>query len=323
MTRKWAENPEAAVAETIGTQVEATPGHAAASGRPGGSTRRRIWVLFCVPLALIVAWIATSGVILGIQSRPAPAAISPPPPSGAALYAQQCAYCHGVLGDGAGHAASNVWPRPRDFGEGKFRLVTTSNGIPTDEDLLAVLRNGIPGSAMPQFAQLSEPELRALIAHVRELTYTGVLTRLRRLADQGAIDPTDVGLVADGLSRPGPRLEVPTQFELSTPESIAHGREVYTKTCASCHGPNGKGDGPQVKELKNADGSATQPRDLTLGRFKGGGEPAQVYARIMLGMPGTPMPASNNLPAKDIQDVLNYVLSLSRSGAGTGGNIGQ
>jgi hypothetical protein len=39
----------------------------------------------------------------------------------------------------------------------------------------------------------------------------------------------------------------------------------------------------------------------------------------MLGMPGTPMPASNNLPPGDVQDLLNYVLSLSRpeSRAGT------
>jgi mono/diheme cytochrome c family protein len=279
-------------------------------------------VLLGLPAALVlVAWVAPAAVMLRWRSGAAPAARAPHPTTGAALYAQHCAYCHGDRGDGAGVTAAYVWPRPRDFGEGKFRLVTTQNGIPTDDDLLAVLRNGIPGSAMPPFAHLGEPELRALIGHVRELTYTGVLARLRRLADQGAIDPTEVGLVADTLSRPGPQLEIPAHFAPATPESIARGREVYTKTCASCHGPTGRGDGPQVQELKNADGSPTRPRDLTLGQFKGGGEPAQVYARIMLGMPGTPMPASNNLPPGDVQDLLNYVLSLSRTEAREGTDV--
>src|SRR5262245_9870295 len=53
---------------------------------------------------------------------------------GAALYAQHCAACHGERGDGKGLAARFLFPKPRDFRSGRFRLVSTSNGIPTEAD---------------------------------------------------------------------------------------------------------------------------------------------------------------------------------------------
>ena len=36
----------------------------------------------------------------------------------------------------------------------------------------------------------------------------------------------------------------------STPESIAKGKELYTKHCKSCHGVTGKGDGTKSASLK-------------------------------------------------------------------------
>lgn len=42
------------------------------------------------------------------------------------------------------------------------------------------------------------------------------------------------------------------------PKSIVQrGRSLYSSLCASCHGENGKGDGPMVPELRN------KPIDLT------------------------------------------------------------
>lgn len=270
--------------------------------------------LLGLPVALVlVAWVAPAAIMLRPKAGPESAVeASQPPPRGIALYARHCAHCHGDLGDGAGVTASNLWPRPRNFREGRFRLVTTQSGIPTDDDLLAVLRNGIPGSSMPEFRDLSEAELKALIEHVRDLTYAGAIDRFQQLVEQGDIEPEEVYRRAADRCVPGPVLAVPKQFPPPTPASIARGGEVYAKTCASCHGPAGRGDGPQVSQLVNTDGSRARPRDLTLGRFKGGADPANVYARIMLGLPGSPMPASNLLPQEDILDLINYVLSLSQ-----------
>jgi mono/diheme cytochrome c family protein len=37
----------------------------------------------------------------------------------------------------------------------------------------------------------------------------------------------------------------------STPESVAKGKDLYTKNCKSCHGATGKGDGTKSASLKS------------------------------------------------------------------------
>src|SRR5262245_41989272 len=86
----------------------------------------------------------------------------PPGMTGAQLYATFCAACHGEKGDGAGAAARFLYPKPRDFGEAKFRIVTTTNNIPSDDDLKRVIQNGMPGSAMVAFGHLADTEVAAL-----------------------------------------------------------------------------------------------------------------------------------------------------------------
>src|SRR5437763_1416765 len=81
---------------------------------------------------------------------------------------------------------------------------------------------------------------------------------------------------ADGMPRSGPLRKCRKRCDPPTPEALALGRQVFVKNCATCHGAEGGGDGPQVKDLKNDDGSPTQPRDLTLGRYKCGGERGRV-----------------------------------------------
>lgn len=47
---------------------------------------------------------------------------------------------------------------------------------------------------------------------------------------------------------------------------VEAGREKFQALCASCHGPEGKGDGPTGKALAAAGQPA--PRDLSKGNFK-------------------------------------------------------
>ena len=60
------------------------------------------------------------------------------------------------------------------------------------------------------------------------------------------------------------------------PTSPASGQEMYVAYCASCHGKDGKGNGPAAPALKR------QPTDLTLLSKKNGGKfPANaVYVAI-------------------------------------------
>ena len=56
------------------------------------------------------------------------------------------------------------------------------------------------------------------------------------------------------------------------------GRELYSRLCASCHGPAGQGDGPLAQELK------VPPRDLThLAARNGGAFPAERVRAALTG----------------------------------------
>jgi hypothetical protein len=84
--------------------------------------------------------------------------------------------------------------------------------------------------------------------------------------------------------------------------------------CASCHGVDGHPVADAVKF--DAEGYPVPPRSFVNGVFKGGSEGHQLYTRIVKGVKGTPMPASEaNYSADDVWDLIHYVQSLSRAGA--------
>lgn len=94
------------------------------------------------------------------------------------LYREHCANCHGLTGDGAGATAGFLNPYPRDFRLGKFKFKSTPlRQAPTHQDLMTVLKKGIPGTAMPAFHRLDEAELEALADYVRYLSIRGQTER--------------------------------------------------------------------------------------------------------------------------------------------------
>src|SRR3712207_3896885 len=74
-------------------------------------------------------------------------------PDGRTGFQSLCSGCHGADGNGGEHAPSIV--------------ATLANR--NDEQLAAIVRDGIPLKGMPAFKQLPEAEMRALIAHIRSL----------------------------------------------------------------------------------------------------------------------------------------------------------
>ena len=69
--------------------------------------------------------------------------------AGKALYDRKCAGCHGVKGDGNGPAAELLTPRPRDFTSGVYKIRSTVNRVPTDQDIFRTITDGMPGTSMP------------------------------------------------------------------------------------------------------------------------------------------------------------------------------
>lgn len=231
--------------------------------------------------------------------------------SASRLFANYCAGCHGEKGDGSGLAARFLYPKPRDFRQDSFRLVTTANRVPSEADLMRVIERGMPGSAMFPFGHLPESERRLLAGYVRQLANQGLEDRLKKdAADSGEqLDPDELKQVLAMRTQPGEPVQVPADLPPSAPESIARGKALYLAQCATCHGTTGKGDG--VQDQRDERGMPIRPRDFTRGIFKGGRDRDQLYARITLGVPGTPMPASVNFQPAQIGDLINFILSLS------------
>jgi mono/diheme cytochrome c family protein len=273
-------------------------------------------LLFVMPFALLGGYFYGSGKLFTRLNQEKEVAHNSGETDGSRLYARHCAQCHGLQGDGQGVASLN--PPARYFGYDKYRFASTDNGIPTDDDLMHILKKGIEGASMPAFPQLRDEEHLAIINHVRQLARKGLYERLLKEAkakeDDGGdeVNLTQIAANVDKRSQVGQPLKLPESFPDASSNSLSNGKRVFQTACASCHGPEGRGDGPQTKDPKfvNENGTKAYPRDLTAGIYKVGGEHQKLYARIMLGIPGTPMPASSNLPARDILDLVNYVRSL-------------
>jgi mono/diheme cytochrome c family protein len=272
--------------------------------------------------ALVVAGLVGGALVIRqtiFPPKPAAPAPGDRPEGRAALLARgkqvfdnSCAPCHGEKGTGDGPAARFLYPRPRDFTEAKFRFITTVNRVPSDADLLHIINRGMPGSAMFPFAHLPEEDRLALVAHVRELTRQGLEARLRAEATRNGeeADPDELAEAVTRLTVPGADLAMPAQWPAAEAASVERGKEQYRVLCIGCHGPTGKGDGGQ--EQKDDNGMPTRPRDFTRGIFKGGREPRQIYSRLLLGLPGTPMPAaSQGIGPEQASDLTNFILTLS------------
>ena len=106
-------------------------------------------------------------------------------PDGAALYAANCARCHGIGGNGDGLASPYLDPPARKFGQEKFMLGTTSTSIPSDDDLVYLMTHGIPGTAMPPFPNLADNAKRAIAQHIRRLAYAGLYAKRFRADREG------------------------------------------------------------------------------------------------------------------------------------------
>jgi mono/diheme cytochrome c family protein len=173
------------------------------------------------------------------------------------LYRQHCAHCHGITGDGLGPTAIFLNPYPRDYRTGEFKAKSTQlNARPTQADLERLLKEGVPGTSMPSFVLLPQPEIDALVEYVKYLSLRGQVERrlILDLADDDALALNREYLIDTNLTEMAQSwadaeqsiVAPPPPPEVSLEESIALGRELYQGTvanCVKCHGTLALGDG--------------------------------------------------------------------------------
>ncbi|MGB7326455.1 MAG: cytochrome c [Rubripirellula sp.] len=184
-----------------------------------------------------------------------------------------------------------------------------------------------------------------------------------RLAASGETDGAEV--VAEVLGRVvGDWIAAPEQVvavaepELlggqSLAESIERGNEIFhgkIANCVGCHGPGGNGEAVLVdfddwgKEYSTRLGltpsdrddmrpfrkagalppRSAEPRNLTQGVYRGGGDRATLFRRIREGIAGTPMPGielvaeedGRGLTSDQVWDLVRYLQSLDPDGPST------
>jgi len=225
--------------------------------------------------------------------------------TGKEVYAQHCAACHGAKGDGSGPASVWLFPRPRNFSAGLFKIKSTPGmALPTDGDLLNTVTRGMPGSSMPSFSYLTENERRDAVQYVKFLTaYTDASGKRLNRFEEAKKD--------DKLAKP---IEIPPEPPV-TVQSLADGGRLFSKlNCVLCHGETGAGDGPNASTLKDTQGLYLPPRDFNTGAFRGGHTGRDLYTRIATGLAGTPMVAFDNKVMTDQQrwSVVHFIQSLRR-----------
>jgi DMSO reductase family type II enzyme heme b subunit len=226
-------------------------------------------------------------------------------PAGKAVYDQQCAACHGPNGDGSGPASVWLFPRPRNFSAGLFKIKSTpGTSLPSDGDLFKVVTQGLPGSSMPSFTYLTVQQRRDAVEYVKYLTaYTDPSGKRINRFDEAR----QKGELAEPLAVPP---EPPV-----TVHSLAEGAQLFSKLlCVSCHGETGAGDGPNAPTLKDTQGLYLPPRDFNTGAFRGGHTGRDLFLRTMIGLPGTPMVpyGTNVLTDQQRWSLVHYIQSLRR-----------
>src|SRR3990170_4935406 len=178
------------------------------------------------------------------------------------IYEKRCGVCHGHDGKADNGAKEFLYPKPRDLTAGKFKIRSTPSGsLPTNEDLLKTIANGIAGTSMPSWRSISEKDRRALIEYIKTFD--------ERFKIQPPAKPISIG-------PPPPR----------TPRLLAKGKQLYQDAgCFDCHGTTGKGDGPAAKEgLKDDWGNPITAYDFTKGgRYKGGSSIRDIYRTFTTG----------------------------------------
>ncbi|MEW6544912.1 MAG: c-type cytochrome [Nitrospirota bacterium] len=229
--------------------------------------------------------------------------------AGKRVYFTKCVWCHGVDGAGDGPAADRLWPRPRNFNQGTFKIRHTASGelplfdakkpVPGQNDLFETVTHGLPGSAMPPWDGILTEEQRLQVLSF----VTTQLVKDRKFDDKET--ETQTVLQLESIK------PIPT-----SKESIEKGAQlVVDKKCIECHGVEGRGDG-NAFNLKDDWGFPIQPADWhKCWNFRGSRRDPynvkNIFRTFSTGINGTPMPSfADNTTVEERWHIANFVNSL-------------
>jgi mono/diheme cytochrome c family protein len=262
---------------------------------------------------------------------------------GSLLYRRHCLHCHGVSGDGRGPTALWVNPPPRDYRRGLFKFTSvlgSKKSKPMRADLLKTLRDGIEGTSMPTFKAQPPRDLEALVSYVIHLSIRGsvefdalkeamalkeakatpmdskavaqlVLEKTNEFAGDWRNESTPIGPEATDPAKKLHPYPYNPDDAAETKASAGRGYELFVGKgiCISCHTDFGRQSGFMYDDW----GTLVRPRNLTVGVYRGGQRPIDLYYRIHSGIGPSKMPTQPAEIAGDpkaMWDLVNFVRAL-------------
>lgn len=223
--------------------------------------------------------------------------------SGRKLYGKHCMSCHGA--DGRNLWESDTTAAPRDLsgrshaaGRLVFKFTTTGYGeLPTDDDLMRTIKNGIPGTRMYPFNHLNQHEIYDILQYIKTFQY--LTWRYGRIPRSTHVPQPSVDLRAG--------------------EVIDSGRKLYLVICKSCHGDVENGGPPSApvrsewhkNDSANGDQIEIPVPDIMRDTFKRGYSNADLFLTVKNGVGGA-MPSNPQLTDKEIWQLVSYILYLRK-----------
>lgn len=153
----------------------------------------------------------------------------------------------------------------------------------SDDFLKKTIREGRPGRIMPAFDSLSDAQLAALVKYIRGWS------------DKSA----------------------PAENATAIKGNKAHGKELFAKYCAQCHGDDGRGGkGTGVTFSRKRELPIIAPA-LNNSGFLAAASDVMLRDTIALGREGTPMTSMlvAGMSEEDINDVVAYIRSFEETAA--------
>ncbi|MDH5691867.1 MAG: c-type cytochrome [Gammaproteobacteria bacterium] len=232
------------------------------------------------------------------QTKKSPVVSGNDQTAGQEIYVQHCAACHGDNGQTAVWARNSLTPPPRNF--------TT----PQAKEELSELRmitsvtHGRPGTAMMSFRdRLSDTQIKQVVTYIRSSFMQG----------EAVSDPHKA--TAPHPHQVSPPVVQAADMRLALPGNlkgdVQKGGVFYMNNCFTCHGEEGKGNGPR------AHFNRPRPRDFTSKASQTELNRPRIFSSIRDGKRGTVMPAWGKvLNEQEIANVAEFVFQAYVKGNG-------